>query len=233
MKIIITENQYRLLRRQSEIANQIAPTMDLTYEWLQNGQTYPLNRREYGAFISTVAMKLANQIAIGSGLDGDEKVTLRNQMLHYIKNEHGSEIKNYFFDRVDNFKKLNENILDNNKPVEMLNKLKTDIETLLTYYVKNEDGTFSDKETKTIVNVGPIGGYYKTKIESILFGSKQEGQPENVLSQLESIKNEITNGAFGEFFGDYETVTMTKQKFDYYTNKKCDVMNPKSPGCKV
>jgi len=233
MKIIITENQYRLLRRQSEIANQIAPTMDLTYEWLQNGQTYPLNRREYDAFISTVAMKLANQIAIDSGLDGDEKVTLRNQMLHYIKNEHGSEIKNYFFDRVDNFKKLNENILDNNKPVEMLNKLKSDIETLLAYYVKNEDGTISDKETKTIVNVGPIGGYYKTKIESIIFGSKQEGQPENVLSQLESIKSEIIKGVFGEFFGDYEVITIPKQKFDFYTDKKCDAMNPKSPGCKV
>jgi hypothetical protein len=233
MKIIITENQYRLLRRQSEIANQIAPTMDLTYEWLQNGQTYPLNRREYDAFISTVAMKLANQIANESKIDGDEKVTLRNQMLHYIKNEHGSEIKNYFFDRLDNFKKLNENILDNNKPVEMLNKLKSDIETLLAYYVKNEDGTISDKETKTIVNVGPIGGYYKTKIESIIFGSKQEGQPENVLSQLESIKNEIINGVFGEFFGDYEVITIPKQKFDFYTDKKCEVMNPKSPGCKV
>jgi hypothetical protein len=233
MKIIITENQYRLLRRQSEIDSQIRPIMDLTYEWLQNGQTYPLNRREYDAFISTVAMKLANQIAIDSGLDGDEKVTLRNQMLHYIKNEHGSEIKNYFFDRVDNFKKINENITDTNKPVEMLNKLKTDIETLLTYYVKNEDGTISDKETKTIVNFGPIGGYYKTKIESILFGSKQEGQPENVLSQLESIKTEIINGVFGEFFGDYETITIQKQKFDYYTDKKCDAMNPKSPGCKV
>ena len=111
--------------------------------------------------------------------------------------------------------------------------IKTDIKTLLTYYVKNEDGTFSDKETKNIVNLGPMSGYYKIKIESILFGSKQEGQPENVLSQLESIKNEIINGTFGEFFGDYETITMTKQKFDYYTNKKCDVMNPKSPGCKV
>jgi hypothetical protein len=231
MKIIITENQYRLLRRQSEIANQIAPTMDLTYEWLQNGQTYPLNRREYDAFISTVAMKLANQIANESKIDGDEKVTLRNQMLHYIKNEHGSEIKDYFFDRVDNFKKINENIIDTNKPVEMLNKLKSDIETLLAYYVKNEDGTISDKETKTIVNVGPIGGYYKTKIESIIFGSKQEGQPENVLSQLESIKNEIINGVFGEFFGDYEVITIPKQKFDFYTDKKCEAMNPKSPGC--
>ena len=233
MKIIITENQYRLLRRQSEIANQIAPTMDLTYEWLQNGQTYPLNRREYDAFISTVAMRLANQIAYESGMHDDERVTLRNQMLHYIKNEHGSEIKDYFFDRVDNFKKINENILDNNKPVEMLKKLKTDIETLLSYYIKNEDGTFSDKETKTIVNLGPISGYYKTKIESILFGSKQEGQPENVLSQLESIKNEIINGVFGEFFGDYEVITIPKQKFDFYTDKKCDTMNPKSPGCKV
>jgi len=233
MKIIITENQYRLLRRQSEIDSQIKPIMDLTYEWLQNGQTHPLSRREYDAFISTVAMGLANKISHQSNLDGDEKVTLRNQMLHYIKNEHGSEMKDYFFGRLDDIKKINENILDNNKPVEMLNKLKTDIETLLTYYVKNEDGTFSDKETKNIVNLGPISGYYKIKIESILFGSKQEGQPENVLSQLESIKNEIINGVFGEFFGDYETVTMTKQKFDYYTNKKCDVMNPKSPGCKV
>jgi hypothetical protein len=232
MKIIITENQYRLLRRQSEIANQIAPTMDLTYEWLQNGQTYPLNRREYDAFISTVAMKLANQIAIGSGLDGDEKVTLRNQMLHYIKNEHGSEIKNYFFDRVDNFKKINENITDNNKPVEMLNKLKTDIDTLLSYYVKNKDGTFSDKETKSVADVKPIGGYYKSKIESILFGAKQEGQPENILSQLESIKNEITNGSFGEYFGDYELILVPRQKIDFYTDKKCDAMNPKSPGCK-
>ena len=233
MKIIITENQYRLLRRQSEIDSRIKPIMDLTYEWLQNGQTYPLNRREYDAFISTVAMKLANQIVVDSGLDGDEKVTLRNQMLHYIKNNHGSEIKDYFFDRVDNFKKINENVVDNNKPVGMLNKLKTDIETLLSYYVKNEDGTFSDKETKGTVDVKPIGGFYKSKIESVVFGAKQEGQPENVLSQLESIKNEIVNGTFGKFFGDYETISIPKQKFDYYTEKKCDVMNPKSPGCKV
>ena len=232
MKIIITENQYRLLRRQSEIANQIAPTMDLTYEWLQNGQTYPLNRREYDAFISTVAMKLANQIANESGIHGDEKVTLRNQMLHYIKNNHGSEIKDYFFDRVDNFKKINENVVDNNKPVDMLNKLKTDIETLLSYYVKNEDGTYSDKETKSAVDVKPIGGFYKSKIESVLFGAKQEGQPENVLSKLESIKNQITNGTFGKYFGDYETISIPRQKFDYYTNTKCDNMNPKSPGCK-
>jgi len=236
MKIIITENQYRLLRRQSEIANQIAPTMDLTYEWLQNGQTYPLNRREYDAFISTVAMKLANQIAHESGLRGDEKVTLRNQMLHYIQNNHGTEIKDYFFDRVDNFKKINEGFVEDDdyetesKPVEMLKKLKTDIETLLAYYVKNEDGTFSDKETKTNVNLGPIDGYYKTKIESVLFGAKQEGQPESILSQLQTIKNNIINGVFGEFFGDYETITIPRQKFDYYTNKKCDAMNPKSPG---
>jgi hypothetical protein len=154
-------------------------------------------------------------------------------MLHYIKNNHGPEIKDYFFDRVDNFKKINENIIDTNKPVEMLNKLKSDIETLLAYYVKNEDGTISDKETKTIVNVGPIGGYYKTKIESILFGSKQEGQPENVLSQLESIKSEIIKGVFGEFFGDYELILVPRQKIDFYTDKKCDAMNPKSPGCKV
>ena len=206
MKIIISENQLGLIRRMSEIQGLIDPTMDEVYEYLQGSNPSPLEKRLYGPFESTVVMKLANELANKTRLSGDEKVTLRNQMLHYIKNEHGSEIKNYFFDRVDNFKKLNENILDNNKPVEMLNKLKSDIETLLSYYIKNEDGTISDKETKTIVNVGPIGGYYKTKIESILFGSKQEGQPQNVLSQLESIKNEIINGVFGEFFGDLSLI---------------------------
>ena len=28
-------------------------------------------------------------------------------------------------------------------------------------------------------------------------------------------------------------IHIPKQKFDFYTDKKCDAMNPKSPGCKV
>jgi hypothetical protein len=79
--------------------------MDMVYEYLQGSDPSPLEKRLYGPFESTVVMKLANELANKTRLSGDEKVTLRNQMLHYIKNNHGSEIKDYFFDRVDNFKK--------------------------------------------------------------------------------------------------------------------------------
>lgn len=43
MKVIITENQHRLLRRVSEIEHIIEPVMDLTYEYLQGEDPSPLN----------------------------------------------------------------------------------------------------------------------------------------------------------------------------------------------
>ena len=118
-------------------------------------------------------------------------------------------------------------------PVEVLNKIKSDIENLLSYYEKTEYGKFIDKSNKQSVNLEPMGGYFKTHIESVMFGAKNENRDESVLSQLDSIKNQILQGPLTEFFGDYEIIKMPSQKFDYYTEKKCSEMNPKSPGCQA
>jgi hypothetical protein len=233
MKIIISENQLGLIRRIGEVERLIDPTMDMVYEYLQGSNPSPLEKRLYNPFESTVVMKLANELANKTRLIGDEKVTLRNQLQRYITNHYYEKIRDYFMSRLEgNINENYSNDLDNNT-IEMLTKIKSDIDNLLSYYVKNEDGTYSDKSTNQSVNLKPIGGFYKVQIESILFGSKIEGQPENVLSQLESIKNEIINGKLKEFFGDYELMTISKQKFDYYTKLKCDIMKPKSPGCQV
>lgn len=234
MKIIISENQLGLIRRLSAIERLLDPTMDLVYEYLQYGNPTPLKMSEYDTFTLVVTTKLSNELVNKTSLQRDEKVTLRNQIQRVISNSYYSKMRDYFMSRLEgNINENYSNDLDNNKPIEMLTKIKSDIDNLLSYYVKNEDGTYSDKSTNQSVNLKLISGFYKVEIESILFGSKIEGQPENVLSQLESIKNEIINGKLKEFFGEYKLIPISKQKFDYYTKLKCDNMKPKSPGCQV
>lgn len=101
MKIIISENQLGLIRRFSEIERLIDPTMDSVYEYLQAGNSSPLERRLYGPFESTVVMKLANQLANQTRLLGDEKVTLRNQMQRYITNHYYEKMRDYFMSRLE------------------------------------------------------------------------------------------------------------------------------------
>ena len=62
MKVIITENQHRLLRRVSEIEHIIAPTMDLAYEYLQGDDPSPLSFFFYDTFIGFITLKIANTI---------------------------------------------------------------------------------------------------------------------------------------------------------------------------
>lgn len=120
-----------------------------------------------------------------------------------------------------------------NDAITAMEEIKLNIHKLLSYYEKTKDGEYIDIKTKTSVDLKPTGGYLKTKIESILFGVKQEGKPANIISKVNDIKNQITTGKFGEFFGDYDLITILPQKFDFYTQKKCSEMNPKSPGCKA
>lgn len=122
---------------------------------------------------------------------------------------------------------------EDSKAISMMEEIKSGIDKLLSYYEKTEDGNFIDSQTKSPVDLKPIGGYFKTKIESILFGVKQENKPENLISKLNDIKNQIISGKFKDFFGDYETIDIPLQKFDFYTEKKCSEMNPKSPGCRA
>ncbi len=101
MKIVISENQLGLIRRMSEVERLIDPTMDMVYEYLQGSNPSPLEKRLYGAFESTVVMKLANELANQTRLIGDEKVTLRNQLQRYITTEYYSKIRDYFMSRME------------------------------------------------------------------------------------------------------------------------------------
>jgi hypothetical protein len=101
MKIIISESQLGLIRRMSEIERLIYPTMDSVYEYLQGGDLSPLGKSLYRAFESTVVMKLAHQLANQTSLQGDEKVTLRNQLQRYITNTYYEKIRDYFNNRLD------------------------------------------------------------------------------------------------------------------------------------
>jgi len=103
MKIIISENQFGLLRRVGMIEDLIYPMMDDAYTYLQgNNLTSPLEKGLYRSFESTVVMALANKLANQTSLQGDEKVTLRNQMQRYITNEYYTKIRDYFMSRLDN-----------------------------------------------------------------------------------------------------------------------------------
>jgi hypothetical protein len=100
MKIIINEYHVGLLRRVGMIEDLIYPTMDLTYDYIQGGdKSRPIEKKYYPSFESTVAMKLANQLANETSLDDDEYVTLRNQLLRFITNEYRTKMREYFFDR--------------------------------------------------------------------------------------------------------------------------------------
>ena len=102
MRIIISENQLALIRRLGEIERLIDQTMDSVYEFLQAGNPTPLKMRDYDAFTSSVAMKLANQISNETRLDGDKKVTLRNQIQRTILNNYYSNMREYFMSRLIN-----------------------------------------------------------------------------------------------------------------------------------
>jgi hypothetical protein len=104
MKIIISENHLRLIRRIGEVERLIDPTMDMVYEYLQGSNPSPLEKRLYNPFESTVVMKLANELANKTRLIGDEKVTLRNQLQRYITNHYYEKIRDYFMSRLDNNK---------------------------------------------------------------------------------------------------------------------------------
>jgi hypothetical protein len=97
MKIIITENQYRLIRRSSQIDSMVEPIMDSVYKFIQGEQSFPLDKRNFADFKQIVAYKLASTIINNeSFLDNDEKVTLRNQIQRYVETNYYSKMKDYF-----------------------------------------------------------------------------------------------------------------------------------------
>ena len=119
-------------------------------------------------------------------------------------------------------------------PKSMLEKVGEDIKKILSYYKyedTDEGRIYKDKETDVKANVGPIGSFFKDKIESILFGAEQENKE---TQPLIAVKNKIINDSstpnFTDYFGDYESIELPKDlTFDHYTGKSCKKYN--RPGC--
>ena len=108
MKIIITENQHRLLRRVSEIEHIIAPTMDLAYEYLQGDDPSPLSFFFYDTFIGFITLKIANEIVNRTNFNEDEKEELRKQIIRFIETEYIDMIREYFYSRIIKGRNINE-----------------------------------------------------------------------------------------------------------------------------
>ena len=108
MKVIITENQHRLLRRVSEIEHIIAPTMDLTYEYLQGDDPSPLSFFFYDTFIGFITLKIANEIVNRTNFNEDEKEELRKQIIRFIETEYIDMIREYFYSRIIKGRNINE-----------------------------------------------------------------------------------------------------------------------------
>ena len=90
MKIIITEQQYKLIRRESDIKSRID---NLLVKANHHNDFYfvPVEH-----LILHIADDVAVSIANETNLDNDEYVTFRNQIKQYIRTNFYEHIKNYW-----------------------------------------------------------------------------------------------------------------------------------------
>ena len=91
MKIVITENQHHLLRRHKEIEDEI-------YDQLLGYASLPHNLE---GFMLEISWDVASTIAgkMTPNVVGGDYVTLRNQIIHYIRNNFYGELKEYWESR--------------------------------------------------------------------------------------------------------------------------------------
>jgi hypothetical protein len=90
MKYIITENQYRLLRRDSDIEHRI--DNQLMIAKLQN-DLYYISLED---LILNISENVAVEMADESNLEGDDYIIFRNQIKQYIRGGFYSYIKEYW-----------------------------------------------------------------------------------------------------------------------------------------
>ena len=107
--------------------------------------------------------------------------------------------------------------------IKKITDVKNKIEKILGYYYIDTDNKIIDRELKTPISpesLKKLGPYYKTKIESVLVGTTEDNKN---LSGVESIKDEIINGPFKTFIGDYNKIGISKNQIDdYYTDIRCE-----------
>jgi hypothetical protein len=90
MKYIITENQYRLLRRDSDIEHRI--DNQLMIAKLQND----LDNISLEHLILNISENVAVEMTNESNLDGDKYIIFRNQIKQYIRSSFYEHIKEYW-----------------------------------------------------------------------------------------------------------------------------------------
>jgi hypothetical protein len=90
MKYIITENQYRLLRRDSDIEHRI--DNQLMIAKLQND----LDNISLEHLILNISENVAVEMADESNLEGDDYIIFRNQIKQYIRGGFYPYIKEYW-----------------------------------------------------------------------------------------------------------------------------------------
>ena len=90
MKYIITENQYRLLRRDSDIEHRIDNQLMIVK--LQND----LDNISLEHLILNISENVAVEMANESNLDGDKYIIFRNQIKQYIRSAFYEHIKEYW-----------------------------------------------------------------------------------------------------------------------------------------
>ena len=93
MKYIVTETQYRLVRRREEMKKLVDDSLSLIGE--QNGfdirgWDIPLSN-----LILIIAEYVSNNMASSSNLGGDEYISFRNQIKLYIRNNFYEYIKEF------------------------------------------------------------------------------------------------------------------------------------------
>ena len=108
MKLIITENQHRLLRRVQEIEHLIGPMMDLVYEYMKNGNPSPLNMFHYDMFIDFTTLKITKEIVNRTNFKGDDKIEIETQIQRFIETEYIDMIRHYFYSRMIKDRNINE-----------------------------------------------------------------------------------------------------------------------------
>jgi hypothetical protein len=115
----------------------------------------------------------------------------------------------------------NSNAVTTHKAVELAAELENNINKLLDYYEKTPDGKFIDRVSKRVVNLKPIASYYKGQIEQLKNGVNRDTTANSeVRNKVNTIVNQIINGRYKDYFGDYTQITPSPRKSDYYNSKK-------------
>ena len=104
MKIIISENQSRLIRRMNMVENMLYPTMETVYNaFLETNYNKPVNNDRLDTFMLIISAHISTKIVEDSHVgEGDDMIILRNQLQNYIKNHYYTEMRDYFNERNGN-----------------------------------------------------------------------------------------------------------------------------------